>query len=103
MFEKKQVPLSQAPGKQKLLVAIPGAMAFSVAAYLGIFKDITRFLSLALWAYAIVGLLEVIFGESLASAARRWDSLAGWKKFLLSLLVIVVAIVGFGALIPVFA
>lgn len=98
-----KVPLSQMPGKKKLMVAIPGALAAGAAWKMGIDEPVTGFVTWALCAYAVVGLLEVVFGESLAGAARKWDRLAGWKKFLFSVLVIVAALVGFVSLIPVFA
>lgn len=97
------VPLSQAPGRKKIVVAIPGALIFAILCMNGIFEPITKFLALALCAYAFVGGLEILFGESLASSAKKWDSLAGWKKFLISLLVILIALVGFLSLMPVLA
>lgn len=96
-----KVPLSQAPGKKKLLVALPGAAAAVVLWQIGIAENVTRFLALALCAYAAVGLLEIVFGESLANAARSWDQLAGWKRFLISVVVIIGALVLFISLIPV--
>jgi len=104
MFKaKKKVPLSQAPGKTKVLVAIPGAACFWVLSKMGFFVDTTRFLAFALCAYAAIGVIEILCGQSLANAAQRWEQLPGWKKFLVSLPVIVAAIVGFALLIPVFA
>lgn len=101
--KSRKILLSQATGKKKLLVALPGAfVAFGFGAA-GVFANLTRFVAIALCAYAIVGLIEVALGDSLVGACRRWDVLAGWKKFLISSAVIVGALAFFISLISVFA
>lgn len=54
-------------------------------------------------AYAFVGFIEVIGGESLADSAKRWDSLPGWKKFIISTSVIIMAIIVFISVMPILA
>jgi hypothetical protein len=66
-------------------------------------QGITMFLAVALGAYALVGLIEILGGETIASAARTWDGQPGWKKFLISLAVILLALGGFISLIPLLA
>jgi hypothetical protein len=100
---KEKVPLSQAPGSKKLLTGVPGIAVCSVLAAMGIAQGITTFLAVALGAYALVGLIEVLGGETIASAARNWDCQPGWKKFLISLVVIVLALGGFISLIALLA
>lgn len=96
-------PLSQSSPKKKLYIGIP-TIAISLVIYnLGIVPNIAKFIAIAMCAYVIVGLIELALGDSLVSAAKSWDNLAGWKKFLISLLVIIVALVVFISLIPVFA
>jgi len=91
--EKKKVPLSQASGRKKLIIGIPASSICGILAYIGIAPGITRMLAVILGAYAFVGLIEVIGGESLASLAKKWDSLPGWKKFIISTGVIFMAII----------
>jgi hypothetical protein len=95
--------LSQSSPKTKILVSFP-IMLFSIAGYyIGIIPETTKFVALAMGAYFAVGLLELVLGESLISAAKKWDEMAGWKIFLISITVIMVALIGFISLIPVFA
>ena len=98
-----KVPLSQAPGRKKLIIGIPASIVFVVLAYIGIAPGITRMVSVIFGAYALVGFIEVIGGESLIASAKKWDSLPGWKKFVISTAVIVAAIVGFIGLMPMVA
>ncbi len=81
-----KTPLSQASGKKKLLVGVPVSLigAFMWAANI----PFGSMLSVILGAYAIVGLIEVVGGDSLKGAAGKWDTLAGWKKFLIAIGVI---------------
>ena len=65
--------------------------------------DVTRGLSYLLLAYVIVGVLELIFGQSLRTAGKNWDKLAGWKKFLISIFVIACALGAAVMLIPIVA
>ena len=83
--------LSRATGKKKLLVGVPATLICGVLAYYGILPGITRMLAVILGAYAIVGLVEIIGGDSLASLAKSWDSLPAWKKFIFSIVIIIVA------------
>lgn len=87
----EKTPLSRASGKNKLLVGITTSVICGVLAYFEILPGITRMLSIIMGAYALVGLIEVVGGESLVSLAKRWDSLPGWKKFILSVIVIIIA------------
>jgi len=86
---RKRLPLSQAGGTKKLLVAVPGAAIAIGLFFLGVAPAVTKMLAVAFVAYAAVGLLEVALGESLIAASRRWDEMPGWKKFVISLVVIV--------------
>ena len=53
--------------------------------------------------YGIIGIIELIMGDRLVNASSRWDKLQSWKKFTISLVIILVAIIGFISLIPVVA
>ena len=101
--EIKKVPLSQAPGSKKLLIGIPVSIICGILAYIGIASAITRMLAAILGAYAFVGLIEVIGGESLSSSAKKWDSLPGWKKFIISTAVITISVIVFIGLMPIVA
>lgn len=96
-------PLAQASGKRKLLVAIPACALATVLLFMDIAPGITRFFAVVMGGYAIVGLVEILMGESLVSAGRKWDRLAGWKKFLISLAAVIAAFALFMSLIPVVA
>ena len=85
-----KTPLSQATGKKKILVGIPSAIVAGVFYVAGIAPSLMKMLAVVFTAYAIVGFVEVLFGESLTSTAKNWDSLPSWKKFVISLLVITV-------------
>jgi hypothetical protein len=98
-----KTPLAQASGKRKLLIAIPGCALATVLLFLNVAPGITRFFAVVMGAYALVGLVEVLMGESLLSAGKRWDQLAGWKKFAISLVVIIAAIVIFIGVMPLVA
>jgi hypothetical protein len=99
----RKIPLSQAPAKKKLLVAVPSAAASGVLWYVGVADNLTGMLAVLLTAYAIVGFIEILGGQSLVAAAKNWDRLAGWKQFLISVAVVVVAFVVFMYLMGVVA
>lgn len=101
--EKKKVPLSQASGRKKLIIGIPAFIICGFLAYIGIAPGITRMLAVITGAYAFVGLIEIIGGESLASSVKKWDSLPGRKKFIISTGVILMAIIIFISLMPLVA
>jgi uncharacterized membrane protein len=92
---REDTPLSQAPAKKKLAIAIPGTVLGAAAWRWGDSNEITRFVTLALAAYAVIGIIELLAGESLTIAAKRWDSIAAWKKVLITLAVIVLAFFSF--------
>ena len=98
--ENRKVSLSQSSGKKKLFVGLPASIICAVLAYLGIFSGITKMLSIVLGGYAIVGLIEIIGGAALASAAKKWESMPGWKKFIISISIILIALAGFIAIMP---
>lgn len=100
---RKKVPLSQAGGTKKLLVAVPGAAIAIGLFFLGIAPAFTKMLAVMFVAYAAVGLVEVVLGESLLAAGRRWDEMPGWKKFLVSLVVIVGSLAVAFAVMPLVA
>lgn len=85
----KNPPLSQAPGLKKILIGVPAALILAGLTYMGWGFRISGMLSIILGAYAIVGVVEIIGGESLVNLGKKWDALAGWKKFVISVLVIV--------------
>jgi hypothetical protein len=98
----KKAPLSQAPGKKKLLVGIPMA-AVSGGAYLMGLGSLAQMFFIAFLAYAVVGLIEVILGASLVRAGEAWERLDWWQKGLASVVVILGALVLFINLMPLFA
>jgi hypothetical protein len=85
----REVPLSQAGGRKKLLVAAPSAAIATGLCILGIAPAFTKMLAVILAAYAAVGVAELALGESLLGASKRWDAMPGWKKFVISLVVII--------------
>ncbi len=90
--EAQKTPLSQASGKKKLLIGSAFSILCGLLAYFGVISGITKMLSILLAAYALVGLVEVLAGESLVASAKKWDDLASWKKFIISLVVILFAL-----------
>lgn len=103
LIKASKTPLSQAPGKTKLRVAIPGALVATSFWSLDVFSGIAKTFAIGLLAYAIVGFVEILFGESLVGAARKWDQLAGWKKLLMSLVLVLCTLALFMALMPLLA
>lgn len=85
----KAQPLSQRPAKQKIILGLLGVVTAGTLTLLGIFKDITYMLTIILLAYLFVGVIELLGGQSLSKMAANWDQLPGWKKFVISTLVIV--------------
>lgn len=90
----RRPPLSRATGKRKIFIALPVSIVF--AFILGP----TSLFTIVFGAYALVGFVEVLGGESLVSMTKRWDSLPRWKQNLLSLLVIILFLVLVIVLIP---
>jgi hypothetical protein len=86
----KNPPLSQAPGRKKILIGVPAALLLAGLTYMGWGFRISGMLAVILGAYAIVGVVEIIGGESLVNLGKQWDALAGWKKFFISIAVIVI-------------
>ena len=84
----KKTPLSQASGKKKLIVGIPATIICFALFYLEILPGITKMLGVIFSAYVIVGLIEVIVGNSLSSASEKWELMPSWKKFIISTFVI---------------
>lgn len=97
----KKPPLSQAPGIDKLMIGVPAAILCGALAHLGYFVGFTRMFAVIAGAYALVGAIEVLGGESLAASAKKWDRLPGWKKFLISIVVILAFFVLVIVLIPI--
>ncbi len=97
--ELQKTTLSQAPGKKKLLVGAPLAIVGGLLWALNIPGGMG--LCVLLGGYALVGLVEVLGGSSLVAAAKNWDALPGWKKFLIAASTIGVAIIGACLLIPI--
>ena len=102
-MNNRKVPLSQAPAARKLYVALPGAIVAIGLYFLNIAPAFTKMLAVFFVAYAIVGVVEIALGESLVSAARKWDAMPGWKKFLISVVVIICAMAAAFAVIPLVA
>ncbi|MDG9671802.1 hypothetical protein ONV78_28965 [Hahella sp. CR1] len=98
------VPLSQLPGKAKVIFAgIPTIFILSVSVFTGFENALIHGVGLFLLAYAIVGLVELKFGPFLATWATRWDSMASWKKGLISLVVIIGSLVAVVLMMPLVA
>ena len=94
-------PLSRAPGKKKLLVAVPMALVSGLATVIGL--PLAEMFFIGFLAYAIVGLIEVLLGSTLQNAGKAWDQLSWWKQSLISVLVIVSGLVLAMVAIPYFA
>ena len=101
--EEKRTPLSQASGMKKLLVAVPSASVITFLAATGVAISFTKMLAVILWAYAVVGLIELLTGGKLTTLSATWDEMAGWKKFIISTLVIGFSLVLFLSLMPIVA
>ncbi len=97
----RNTPLSQASGKKKLLIGLPISIVGGVLWFLNLPMGMP--LCVFLGAYAIVGLIEVIGGDSLKAVATKWDVLAGWKKFLIAAGVIGACFLAMGLLLPILA
>lgn len=101
--ESNQSPLSRAPAKRKILI---GFIAGLVNLYFASGNEEAKFMFMAgafLIGYGIVGCLELLLGESLVNASKKWDELKPWKKFIISLVVIILALIVFISLIPIVA
>lgn len=97
----RKVPLSQASGKKKLLIGVPVSL---IGAVLWAFDlPFGMMLCVTLGAYAIVGLIEVIGGDSLKTTAAKWDTLQGWKKFLIAAVFICAIFLAIGLMLPILA
>ncbi|WLQ11909.1 hypothetical protein O5O45_19460 [Hahella aquimaris] len=96
-------PLSQAPGRKKLVVAFPSAVVVSFLYVIGVADSLAKMLAIILWAYALIGLIETLIGGRLVSLSAKWDIMAGWKKFIISVFTIVFALFCFISLIPIAA
>jgi len=101
--ESQKVSLSQSSGKKKIFVGVPVSLICGFLAFLGVLPGITKMLSIVLAGYAIVGIIEVIGGNALALSAKKWDMMPSWKKFIISITVILIAVVGFIAVLPIVA
>lgn len=84
--------LSQARAKKKLLIALPLSFTGAVMWWTNVSGGMA--LCILLGAYALVGIVEIFGGASLVDTAKNWDALPGWKKGLVSTLVIAAAIIG---------
>lgn len=101
--ESNEKPLSRAPAKRKILT---GFIAGFVNLYFASGNEEAKFMFMAgvfLIGYGIVGCLELALGESLVKASNNWDSLKAWEKFIVSFVVILLAVIVFISLIPVVA
>lgn len=81
--------LAGASPQRKLLIALPAALLCGVLLYLDLLAPMVRWGVVVFAAYAMVAVVEMIAGETLVSLARSWDTLAGWKKLLISIAVVV--------------
>ena len=97
-----KTPLSRAPGRKKLLVAVPMAAVAGVAWIIGL-GPIAQMFFIGFLAYAIVGLVEVLLGSSLQNASAAWDNLRWWSRGAISLVVILAAFALVIVVIPLFA
>lgn len=82
--------LSQASAKRKLLIALPLTLIGAVMWSADVAGGMT--LCILFGAYALVGAIKLVGGNSLGDAAKNWDALPGWKKGLISAIVIAAAI-----------
>ncbi|UPW17503.1 hypothetical protein M0C34_14835 [Agarivorans sp. TSD2052] len=95
------VPLSQKPAKTKVISAgIPAILILSVSAFTGMENALIYGIGLLLLAYAIIGVVELKFGTFITPMAAKWDSMASWKKALISVAVIIGSLVAAVALMP---
>jgi hypothetical protein len=84
----RKVPLSRAPGKKKLLVAVPMALVCGGAYVLGQWP-LAQMFFIAFLAYALVGLVEVMLGGSLLRASEAWAQLRWWQRGLASIVIVI--------------
>ncbi|WGG48712.1 hypothetical protein [Rugamonas sp. DEMB1] len=90
--DSSKPPLSQGPAKKKLLIALPLSSIGAVMWWVNVPGGMT--LCILLGAYALTGAVEIFGGVPLIEAAKNWEALPGWKKGLVSILVISAAIIG---------
>lgn len=101
--ESQKAPLSQSSGKKKIFVGVPVSLICGFLAFIGVLPGITKMLSIVLAGYAIVGIIEVIGGNALALSAKKWDMMPSWKKLIISITVVLIAVIGFIAVMPIVA
>jgi hypothetical protein len=94
----KKVPLSQASPIKKIVIGIPSCLLFVVLHHFKFIEGVALFLAIALGAYVIVGFIELILGDSLIMASKKWDQLIWWKKLIISAFVIVFSFLFFAQL-----
>lgn len=99
----EKLPLSQKPPVYKLLAAIPAVLLIAYSQLFEVEAGFAGNVGLFLLAYASVGVVEIQLDKRMPNAKGKWDSMAGWKKLLISMVIIVFALTLFLSLMPLVA
>jgi hypothetical protein len=92
--------LSQQPAKVKILAGLPAIALIATSFFVETQSVLTSATGLFLFAYALIGLIELKLDKSYPDAKHAWQKLSGWKKLAISVVTIVAATAIFIALIP---
>lgn len=101
--EPKAKPLSQKSPKSKMLAAMPAIILIALSLIIEKYSALLAGFGLMLLAYSITGVVEIYIDSRFPSAKSSWESLQGWKKFLISIAVITAAFLLVIALMPIVA
>lgn len=96
----ENIPLSQQSAKNKIMAGVPAILIIVGSLFIEKEKATIRMVSLFLFAYALAGVIELILDKSYPNAKDQWGRLAGWKKFIISLIIIIASLIFFLSLIP---
>ncbi|MCP4272434.1 MAG: hypothetical protein GY781_10770 [Gammaproteobacteria bacterium] len=100
----KKIPLSQQSPKAKIYLAGPASIGLLIASQFSIHqRELTFGIGLFLLAYALIGVIELKFGEIINPLSVKWNEMASWKKFIISFAVIVTTLVAVIATMPIIA
>ncbi|MDF1640281.1 hypothetical protein [Thalassolituus oleivorans] len=96
-------PLSQKSAKSKILAGIPAVIMIAASLFTEKLSALLGGLGLMLLAYSIVGLVEVFIDNKFPTAKSSWETMQGWKKLLISIVVIALALMLVFYLMPIVA
>jgi len=101
--ESEEQPLSRTPAKHKISAGLFFGLLNLYLAHLDEDDKLLFMAGVFLLGYAFIGLIELLLGVRLISAAKNWDKLPSWQRFIISVVVICSALVMFIFFIPVVA